>query len=163
MTREIGAKLHAALFNVPIEWRLCEECESGLEEVQWLIERNEADGFPEQRERATLHPCFNWLDTDGPKENGWDLDSITEEDRAYRWKPIPAYSEDIAAAWLVVEKIESLGYYVEVGLCNAKYGSMKRAWCHVADYGEDGRFVGEAYEDTAPMAICLAALKAVEP
>jgi hypothetical protein len=70
-------------------------------------------------------------------------------------------SEDIAAAWLVVEKIETHGWYVGVGWCNGKYGTEKRGWCYIGGHGADGAHVGGANTDTAPHAICLAALKAV--
>lgn len=75
---------------------------------------------------------------------------------------VPRYSTDIRAAWLVVEKIEQIsGCYVEIGWCNAAYGPEKHAWCFVAEYGNEGRQIGEAFEDTAPHAICLASLRAV--
>jgi hypothetical protein len=74
---------------------------------------------------------------------------------------VPHYSTDISAAWQVVEAIERRGWFVEVGLCNAEYGPKKRAWCQVGVYGDNGAYVGEAYEDTAPLATCLAALRAI--
>lgn len=72
--------------------------------------------------------------------------------------PIPRYSTDIAAAWLVVERMHASGYWMK----------MVR--------GEDGAFVGftrfgvvhcgsswvQAEEKPAPMAICKAALHVVD-
>lgn len=166
MTRELDAKLHTALFKVPVEWRLCEyapDC-GNLEEMQDYIERNEADGFHDQRECATLHPCYNWLDTDGPRENGWDLDSITEEDRRSRWHPVPEYSALIECAWLVVEKMSE---HYRVAIHQPLGG---RGWQCVFEM-RDGKMrfpievphQGDAFAnaDTAPMAICNAALQAL--
>jgi hypothetical protein len=73
---------------------------------------------------------------------------------------VPRYSEDIAAAWQVVEKIETHGWYVGVGWCNGKYGPEKRGWCYIGGHGDDGAHVGGANAATAPHAICLAGLKA---
>ncbi len=66
----------------------------------------------------------------------------------------PHYSTDIAAAWEVVEKFQAEDFDVRVGFCrwrdDGRVGWL--AWVGKAD----------ALADTAPHAICLAALKAVE-
>lgn len=77
------------------------------------------------------------------------------------WYQCPEFSTDIRDAWQVVERIETKGWFVEVGWCNAQYGPERRAWCYVGEYGCDELYVGEAYENTAPLAICRAALKAL--
>jgi hypothetical protein len=64
---------------------------------------------------------------------------------------IPHYSTQIADAWLVVEKL-SFEFYME-------RRPQEDYWVLFTD-AEDEWHVGEA--DTAPLAICLAALKAVE-
>ena len=63
----------------------------------------------------------------------------------------PAYSTDIAAAWLVVEKCE----YFNIERENKFVGTWQ------CDVVIDVRG-GSASADTAPLAICRAALKAVE-
>lgn len=76
-------------------------------------------------------------------------------------RPYPAYSTDIAAAWSVVERfvrdtrfhLDSLGFDGEEWRC---------AIGHDNDEGDaDGWSFAEA--NTAPLAICLAALKALAP
>lgn len=65
-------------------------------------------------------------------------------------KPLPHYSTDIAAAWEVVEKVGDIkleGYRCVDGCFR---------WC-VTTFDLDDI---EIRADTAPMAICLAALKA---
>lgn len=69
---------------------------------------------------------------------------------------LPHYSTDIAAAWLVVQKIESFSLIAP------------GAWYAGGEYHNEDRWCCEtattiAYGDTAPHAICLAALKAVMP
>lgn len=68
-----------------------------------------------------------------------------------KWHNIPYYSTDIAAAWTVVEKIKSKDRAIFFELVN----SVNYKWeCQIGG--------GNAEADTAPHAICLAALKAVE-
>jgi hypothetical protein len=64
--------------------------------------------------------------------------------------PVPNYSRDIAAAWEVLEKVRGPG--VEVRLFS---GGWKAGWtCEVGSLASTTR-------ETAPLAICLAALEAV--
>ena len=71
-------------------------------------------------------------------------------------EPIPEYSTDIAAAWLVVETLQSGPHYKFVHI--AVYDGQWSCWTeHVA--GDPP--IGLCSADTAPLAICLAALKAV--
>lgn len=65
---------------------------------------------------------------------------------------LPQYSKHIASAWLVVEKLRSTS--LAMGL--AVGTNYDNKW-FVADYGGAKLSAG----DTAPHAICLAALKAV--
>lgn len=62
------------------------------------------------------------------------------------------YSSDIAAAWKVVEKLKSRGDIVTL-----TYGLSEGARCEIG-YHNKPRVV---YAVTAPLAICLSALKAV--
>lgn len=65
------------------------------------------------------------------------------------------YSSDISAAWEVVEKMRHLGWSFDLNLM-ARYTVVFRQ-----NYLKDtDRFSSK--EDTAPHAICLAALKAIE-
>jgi len=66
---------------------------------------------------------------------------------------IPHYSTDISAAWEVVEKLR--------GVWDIR--SMSKTWVAIlsVQVGTSDKRVGEEAE-TAPLAICLAALKAVE-
>lgn len=66
------------------------------------------------------------------------------------WEP-PPYSTDIAAAWLVVEKLKQSYDIVDILFAN-HYVSCK-VW---KDF-----MIAEEDAETAPLAICLAALKAV--
>lgn len=89
----------------------------------------------------------------------WFRDGVTLR------SPIPHYSTDIAAAWLVVEKMSSDGWIHEITehindsqiKCamfanrSGHYESYERSW-------DDEQW---AVSGTAPHAICLAALKAV--
>ena len=65
-----------------------------------------------------------------------------------------SYSTDISAAWEVVEKCENFNCYVDlIALSN------KRGWkCAVYDVN---KISGNAIAETAPLAICRAALLAV--
>ena len=67
---------------------------------------------------------------------------------------IPAYSTDISPAWQVVEKMEKHKYYFAIyNLIDAEIWACRFG-------NQQGEFEGRA--DTAPEAICLAALKAVD-
>lgn len=74
---------------------------------------------------------------------GWDKDNCE-----------CGYSDDITKAWEVVEKLNARGEWVTVGL-NAAH----RAQCFISTSGERENVDVEA--ETAPLAICLAALRAV--
>jgi hypothetical protein len=67
----------------------------------------------------------------------------------------PAYSTDIAAAWQVVEAMNARGWIV-----NAMNRQVGRWACHVGFAAPNYATVLEC-EDTAPHAICLAALAAL--
>lgn len=94
-----------------------------------------------------------------PRTNELVLRGITPNKLRYRFA-IPKFSTNIAAAWEVVKKLPSLGI-----------DNFQLRW-HI---GTSGKFVAEAAKtpvvpsgemfrgvaDTAPLTICLAALKAV--
>lgn len=85
------------------------------------------------------------------------LPSIIIDQATGSYDAIPHYSTDIAAAWEVVEKLcdESIPENEQYSVVVSPY------WCefeHRIYQGEPDAF--HAYADTAPLAICLAALKA---
>ena len=70
------------------------------------------------------------------------------------WQLIPEFSTDIAAAWLVVEKMVADGYEVHIVVSSEENS--------VAMF-PPGKAIGEyALEKTLPLAICRAALAAAE-
>jgi hypothetical protein len=72
---------------------------------------------------------------------------------------IAHYSTDISAAWLVVERLRATGTRGwDIGLDTADHDEWL---CQVWDDPEDN-FIGSATASTAPLAICRAALAAVE-
>ncbi|WP_141735974.1 BC1872 family protein [Oligoflexus tunisiensis] len=80
-------------------------------------------------------------------------------------RPLRAYSQDIAAAWEIVEKLGITLLPVEDGWF-AMVGE-KRGWSSPAEflrYLQRADFVhsGAALGDKAPMTICMAAMKALE-
>lgn len=67
---------------------------------------------------------------------------------------LPHYSADIAAAWEIVEEVHRLGLNVSVW--------KGRLWCcGFYTKSETPQEMGHSYSDTAPLAICRAALLAV--
>lgn len=73
--------------------------------------------------------------------------------------PLPSYSQDIEAAWQVVEKLTSDSW--KVTLITSEFGGTD---CLIeCTAGARGRFYSDTMEGlntSAPLAICLAALKA---
>lgn len=72
------------------------------------------------------------------------------------------YSTDIAAAWEVVEKLRERGLHLDINNRQACDGvdDMGGAWW--AEFASaDYAVGGQAFADTAPLAICRAALAAV--
>lgn len=91
---------------------------------------------------------------------------------------VPRYSSDIAAAWLVVERLAETGLWVS--LCDMRHGCYTedgapwRGWfAEICDVEQDEKFgpcvVSHEFSEhpwsasapTAPLAICKAALQAV--
>ncbi len=77
----------------------------------------------------------------------WDKDN--SKDKGWVNPTIPSYSTDLAAAWKVVERFTrySIEKWPEGIVCCVQFG--------------EGDFIKSAIADTAPLAICRVALKAV--
>lgn len=85
-----------------------------------------------------------------PSSIGWDPKG------AYAlWHFCPYYSTDIAAAWLVVEKLVNEGKVFIVKGDGLRTGDYPLKWTVLCDNQP------RTDANTAPLAICLAALKAV--
>jgi hypothetical protein len=88
-----------------------------------------------------------------PRDGYWRQDGAHDERDFARAAP-PFYSTEIRAAWEVVEALNERGFGVEV----FRYGKaegLEREW--FVSIGDT-----EADADTAPLAICRAALKALD-
>ena len=70
---------------------------------------------------------------------------------------VPHYSTKIADAWLVVEEMQAEGWFGSVNIT-----SWKTMPWNVRFWSEHNEKKGYYSTDTAPLAICLAALKAIE-
>jgi hypothetical protein len=83
------------------------------------------------------------------------------------WIPnqMPCYSTDISAAWTVVERMKRASVGPGFSLVWWPADGPDEAWCAsfgTNNYPDRGEHVVEAVAPTAPLAICQAALKAVE-
>ena len=90
-----------------------------------------------------VHICspdgvWAWIAT---KADGSDFD----------WRPLLPYSRDIAAAWEVVEKMRNYCFTI---------GNLPSGYWNASFHGTVD-VVGSDTAETAPLAICRAALKAV--
>lgn len=78
----------------------------------------------------------------------------------HEWQELPGYSTDIAAAWLVVEKLRQMQRTVTLGTLGVLPEPL--SWgCNIFRGLRQLETVTQAVADTAPLAICRAALKAV--
>ena len=89
---------------------------------------------------------------------GWDALLIKLRDK--RLIPLPAYSTSISDAWEVAEKLSDLGWYTNIERYTRK--NWRVTLDKFVEEGEsDDNIPSYGWSDTAPHAICLAALKAV--
>lgn len=88
----------------------------------------------------------------------WFEDESTWENGTRRWASVPPYSSEIAAAWLVVEKLSGMGHGLVLQDWTYK-GSA--AWAALYDLA-NAHDTGHIMNESAPVAICLAALRAVQ-
>lgn len=94
--------------------------------------------------------------TDFRFENNMFLLDIEHPERGH-WDILPHYSTDIAAAWQIVDHLRSGERGFNLFAANS---ASFPAW--IATFYPDAYEDHEAAADTAPMAICLAALAALE-
>jgi len=98
------------------------------------------------------------------KVMGWKWDSRDEvfydQEGRSRVDIFNRFSSEIEYAWMVVEKIIAMSYTVLVS--NGKHSPPRQTWhCIITIIPQQGGY-RDGYADTAPLAICRAALKAVE-
>jgi len=87
----------------------------------------------------------------------WQPECVNGE---WEWVPVP-FSEKIVYAWEVIEKLHAAGRFMHLdalGFDGEKWRCFF-AWTQIEK--QQYPWIGEA--DTAPLAICRAALKAVTP
>ena len=147
---EAGPELNARVATEVMGWKCMTEGELYGERFSEVYPGARQAGFDESR------VCSWWLDPSSTNEWG-EPEAVCpiedeDEDDLKGFKP----STDIGAAWEVVEKLAltfELGWLpTDKGLnWDASFGEKRGS--------EDGT---TTYAETAPLAICLAALKAVE-
>lgn len=99
-------------------------------------------------------------------EAGTELDRLVAEhvmeySSGVEW---PLYSEDLKAAFKIVEKMEANGFWFTLTRCTANRPDLTPYWYARFRCVTDG--IGKAYEKkstSVPHAICLAALAATVP
>jgi hypothetical protein len=100
---------------------------------------------------------------DSQEEDGKDDPYILDDNGNYKWSSyVPYYSTSIQDAWLVVGKMRELGFYYSVGsIIGSPATGVGITELHAAGFGIKHAPFETVQADTAPHAICLAALKAV--
>lgn len=107
--RERDAAVAVAL-GFPVEWRWCArdpEC-GGWDEMQGMDEEDDnVQDYAANPDWYSQQPCYNWLDTDGPKENGWAAEHLATASRRSHWRVVDKYTTtDHDAARLTKDEIE---------------------------------------------------------
>ncbi len=96
---------------------------------------------------------WDWLDADGKRMKSARYVRIGGNDDIIPFRP----SKYIKDAWLVFERMTGLGFCSTIGNNGNKYA----AHIDCRFWNEKDRRRGIEISETAPLAICLAALKAV--
>lgn len=99
--------------------------------------------------------CTPYIGPSAQYECGCSPMNPEHETMINSWCVIPKYSTSIADAWQVVEKIEK-DFAIQI----SSDGDAKIIWYCYLENEDKGVWVNEK-ADTAPHAICLAALKAI--
>ncbi len=149
--RELDALVAEKVFGYTVELRWCERNECGGWNEVLSINSSHANICENDPAQYSLRPCFLH-----PIEDGL-------------WYAVPDYSTDIAAAWQVVAHMEEWGYWCEMRTPVMKREKPNPYWS-IVDYcraefhphglAEQGDLWAAA--STLPIAICQAALKAIE-
>ena len=142
---EAGPETDALIAEHGMEWHKLDD--GGV--PYWCFKRTKAM-FPNQAD--------DWLVRNPSETTGWAFTDFDREDDCYShqwlaWKGVWRPSQDIEAAWEVLEKIASkaAGWVIRLRERVCDDGTI---WeCDFGDYGEAAR--GE----TVSLAICRAALK----
>lgn len=168
MSRELDARVAVEVFGDQVVGEAICWAPDGV----WTVKSNSVIG--ELRPVSVVRDCFdnpNWHD-----ELRADYPTLVEREdwlfghhRLHCLDVVPQYSELIECAWLVVEKMrrsetDHLGHRgMELELSCVPLGAKayppNAQW--LAGFHDDGPTY-QAWGATAPEAICLAALKAVE-
>lgn len=92
----------------------------------------------------------------GYARNSW----VKEEENRTTWIDVPEYSTDISAAWEIVERLDAQRIRLSMSrFYNGIITGVPTCW-GVDFSGDDAEWCGTEAQ-TAPEAICIAALKAV--
>lgn len=122
----------------------------------------ELEGREWRHTMSSLHAAMNRNDEPGevklPDGDG-DSPVLMMHDEDKGWVAVPPLTTDIAAAWQVVEEMARRGYTL---VCEWK--GADREYAHTAEaYFRKSIYThGHAVADTAPLAICRAALAVID-
>jgi len=114
----------------------------------------ELDTLVAEKVMGSLRPTEPGLFCGEPSDDGkWWWESYQGDTDISKWAP-PEYSTSISAAWEVVEKLLHIGLDFTIDSGRDRTTGEVFHSCRIDD-------INLTYADTAPHAICLAALKAV--
>lgn len=105
-------------------------------------------------DKLVAEKIFGWNLTFNVHRQEWG------QQHSDRFEPVPKYSTDIAAAWMVVERLNSknISLKLDNDPVNADEGSNSRGREWIAQFWNYGGVSQYGQSETAPHAICLAAL-----
>ena len=143
-SRQAGRELDAEVAEKVIGWTV---------ERDWPSERVGGEWFayePSRGEVYSFHRRENYERTEHWYRHPDNRDYLVL---------VPSFSTSIADAWLVVEKMRERGIYIDLRASSSGYFAM---WSRAGRDDEDIWVTGSSHmADDAPLAICLAALKAL--
>lgn len=97
-----------------------------------------------------------------PDLKGHTIVPLPDSVRSEAWSKIPEYSTNIADAWLVVEKLKDKDLHFVFGtVVFDNLGGNRLTKNYGAFFGALGERIEQIEAETAPLAICLASLKAI--